>query len=580
MNEIAYHRVSDRLAERWPGRERTAERAIYAFTLLAALWARSVQDDAFISFRYSRNLANGDGLVFNAGERVEGYTNFLWTWLMSIPERLGWSTPGVSIVVTIALTLVSVRLALQLARKVLGGVAQDSEWLALMATATLVVNMSFLGYATTGLETMLQTTLLLGVAVLLVPTRDEAEPSVVGRILAGILAGAAILTRLDSVVLVGAWFAVHAWWLWRRLGQALGAVVLKGLQAGLPVLAVVVPWLVWKAGYYDSILPNTLEAKSWSNRWEPFLYGLLYLLVFLGSYLAFLLIGRYRRLKGTFPGGHVTWALTAVVAAWFLYICVVGADFMEFRFVVPVLPILALPAGWLLDHYRTPRRHLALVAILLFTSFLHRVVPTVIPYPVLTLEELAHWPDDNANSWQAFGEMLHETFPGGIDEPDQVTLGIIPAGVVPYYSELPSIDMLGLNDAWTARHGLEYPFYFAGHVRTSTVAYLQERDVNLMLGSMRDTLVDPDRESYRLSEILDVHPAGDLRNLPPYAEVLEIPTGTPNRAWRFVYLERHPKVDAAISEKGWRTLPIERICDDGDIDALAQMFAERTCPSD
>ena len=35
-------------------------------------------DDAFISFRYARNLLEGHGLVFNPGEYVEGYTNFLW----------------------------------------------------------------------------------------------------------------------------------------------------------------------------------------------------------------------------------------------------------------------------------------------------------------------------------------------------------------------------------------------------------------------------------------------------------------------------------------------------------------------
>ena len=45
-------------------------------------WMASVSwfltDDAFISFRYARNLLEGHGLVFNPGERVEGYSNFLW----------------------------------------------------------------------------------------------------------------------------------------------------------------------------------------------------------------------------------------------------------------------------------------------------------------------------------------------------------------------------------------------------------------------------------------------------------------------------------------------------------------------
>jgi len=41
------------------------------------------QDDAFISFRYAQNLVDGNGLVFNPGERVEGYTNLSWTLLMA-----------------------------------------------------------------------------------------------------------------------------------------------------------------------------------------------------------------------------------------------------------------------------------------------------------------------------------------------------------------------------------------------------------------------------------------------------------------------------------------------------------------
>ena len=49
--------------------------------LLAWMAAESwfLCDDAFVSFRYARNLLEGHGLVFNVGERVEGYTNFLWT---------------------------------------------------------------------------------------------------------------------------------------------------------------------------------------------------------------------------------------------------------------------------------------------------------------------------------------------------------------------------------------------------------------------------------------------------------------------------------------------------------------------
>ena len=37
-----------------------------------------IQDDAYTSFRYAKNFAEGNGLVYNIGERVEGYTSFLF----------------------------------------------------------------------------------------------------------------------------------------------------------------------------------------------------------------------------------------------------------------------------------------------------------------------------------------------------------------------------------------------------------------------------------------------------------------------------------------------------------------------
>src|SRR6185503_15249276 len=60
----------------------------------ARLWNYLI-DDVFISVRYASHLAHGDGLVYNAGERVEGYTNFLWT-LLLVPslafpiDLIGW----------------------------------------------------------------------------------------------------------------------------------------------------------------------------------------------------------------------------------------------------------------------------------------------------------------------------------------------------------------------------------------------------------------------------------------------------------------------------------------------------------
>ena len=54
---------------------------------LSMYWAgeyfHNVCDDTLISLQYARNAALGEGFVFNPGERVEGYTNFLWVALLA-----------------------------------------------------------------------------------------------------------------------------------------------------------------------------------------------------------------------------------------------------------------------------------------------------------------------------------------------------------------------------------------------------------------------------------------------------------------------------------------------------------------
>ncbi|MCP4593055.1 MAG: hypothetical protein GY842_20160, partial [bacterium] len=65
-------------------------------SLSLAYFHRFVAEDAYISFRYARNLVEGAGLVYNLGERVEGYTNFLWVLMIAGGMRLGADPVGLS----------------------------------------------------------------------------------------------------------------------------------------------------------------------------------------------------------------------------------------------------------------------------------------------------------------------------------------------------------------------------------------------------------------------------------------------------------------------------------------------------
>ncbi|MCR1795473.1 hypothetical protein K0V43_18055, partial [Leptospira sp. id769339] len=74
-----------------PKIKRITEIILKAVPFFVIVWAvyfanknKFLQDDAFITFRYSENFVNGFGIVFNIGEYLEGYTNFLWMLFVSL----------------------------------------------------------------------------------------------------------------------------------------------------------------------------------------------------------------------------------------------------------------------------------------------------------------------------------------------------------------------------------------------------------------------------------------------------------------------------------------------------------------
>ena len=570
------------LVERFSSRQ--LQYLVGGLAVLAAIVAwgfRFVQDDAFITFRYSRNFANGKGLVLNHGEKVEGYTNFLWTWLMAIPERQGWSTPTFSIVVGIALMIVTIFVANKLARLVMA-----NDRLAFLATVVLVANMSFVGYGTGGLETMLQTLLVTSVAALLLETPGRTN-QVARRIAAGFLGGLACLTRLDSAVLVGTWFVlvvVLEWRgaLWGRSSAPTGERVVSPARAitaaallGVPLAAVLVPWLVWKYDYYGDLLPNTLTAKS-GGFIVPFLYGVFYLLAFFASYFGFLLVKRYRKYRSEWFANPQAKLVFIPVLVWLLYTCVVGADFMEYRFMVPIIPVLAMLAAYLLNTFTHARSQVVLIAVLLFGSGLHMIAPTVVAYPVLTFKELNHWPSDSKTAWIGLGKYLRDEFPGGELAPGQPKIAIQPLGVISYYSELPVVDMLGLADKEIATDGIQIPLYYPGHVRMATVQQLVDKDVTLIAGLPTFVNDDPDRADYRLSELAAMYSTANLQDLPADATIVEAPI-VAGKVWFMIYLHRNDKVDALIESGEWRQLPISRTCKDSDLNVITRIISEDTC---
>jgi hypothetical protein len=267
----------------------------------------------------------------------------------------------------------------------------------------------------------------------------------------------AIWTRLDSAVMVAVFAAIVG----ARLVRT-GAGARSWLAAIAPAAVLVGGWLGWKLAYYGDVLPNTFHAKVGVSG-PVVLHGVAFVGAFLQAYLLWpvllgvAVIARWRRLAIGLP--------VALIGAWLAYVVVVGGDFMEFRFFVPVLPaVFAIIAEAITVEpgasaaARLPTaglRAIAAVGVLGSLSWRHaaqfdgvsddRSYDSV--HAMATFYDVV--PDGD---WGRPGRVLHDALAG-----TGATLACNGAGAIPYFAELPTVDQLGLNDRWVAAHGVRAP---------------------------------------------------------------------------------------------------------------------------
>lgn len=118
-------------------------------------------DDMFIFLRYAENIAAGQGVVYNPGERVEGLSSPLWTLLLTFGELLGiggvsWAK-ALGLGSFVALMFGTFRFARE--------IADASRWASLIAVLALALNSYVMSWTLWGLETPLHLAMLVWTAV-------------------------------------------------------------------------------------------------------------------------------------------------------------------------------------------------------------------------------------------------------------------------------------------------------------------------------------------------------------------------------------------------------------------------------
>jgi hypothetical protein len=359
------------------------------------------------------------------------------------------------------------------------------------------------------------------------------------------LASAALLTRLDSALLL---LPGYVYLLYRICHPALVAgshatgmempqqvrhdnVIINlvtsrtlWLAAGIPTLCVLA-LLGWAKLYYGYALPNTFYAKipgDSSMVWLGQRYILKYLA--LHHYIPAALLGlsliilflkpsplwgegwvRGRSHYKTNPSsknaplitsplqgeGSARLPLLTLLSAMFLwlgYVVYVGGCFMEFRLLVPILPMFAVVVFAAISSFHFYRLELCLcfaaIIGLLVANTNHDKISLnpkqrfgFMSYPIIeTTHGLDKWLTMEKKNWRIIGKKIHTLLRETTIAPPVIAVG--PAGSIPFYSNLRSVDLLGLNTR-RVKDDIGKTFHRPGHKHIASSGILFSESVNL-----------------------------------------------------------------------------------------------------
>ena len=183
---------------------------------------------------------------------------------------------------------------------------------------------------------------------------------------------------------------------------------------------------------------------------------------------------------------------------------------MEFRLLVPIIPLFYLVIiKWLSEIYNRHKLIFYAVATLLFlfAPIFHHFSEYYIYRPAVATVAASGKTIEGKYGWKTVGEELKRILPA------DTKIAVVPAGAIPYYSELYSLDMLGLNDRYITQHGHKLtttangikpnPKFGVrqGHVLIGDYDYAAQKEVNFII--LLPIIIEKGSADFMSSRVLD-----------------------------------------------------------------------------
>jgi hypothetical protein len=497
-------------------------------------------DDAYIFYRYAHNWITGQGLVFNVGERVEGFSSPLWLLLIAAGMATGAEAVALGHWLSVACGVLLLWLTYSYACQ---GLPERQRWVAALASALLFLAPPFALWSSSGLETPLFSAVVL--ATLIAESRGRDNLAALGCL------GAA-LARPEGILLG---VVIFAFFLRNAERRKRGFVLLAVYVACLAILT------ASRFAYYGSLLPNTFYAKVGGTVAG---WGAFYIARFVVQTLLPMLWPIRYGLRERYLLTGVWWTLAVLV-----FVAAVNGDAFNYsRFFLPALPVLcalavrgalsasraggpaarfavlslgacavwfavgvvagsvaltaAAAISWLWGASRTRRAAAAAVAVLSVGAAIAATAAVTQPtfsqsgaeFRDLALAAVSirtRWAEMSQNRamWR-FSDGLAQLAAIRLDArpPEHKLVAAIGIGAFGYYTSARVLDMVGLVDPVIARSGpppqaLEQ-FALPGHQRTNA-AYVLSRQPDYIL-------IPPPANSQHLPAVLQLWNDPHLRS--------------------------------------------------------------------
>jgi hypothetical protein len=313
------------------------------FLFLSRDFKHFIQDDAFIFARYSHNLAQGEGFVYNSGERVEGATSFLWTLMGAFGALFTHQLPAFFQGMSFLFSLLWLAVFAMFCRR---WITDKLAWIWPVFLMAMYPSIWLWTYG--GLETTFFGFLMYSGFLLATDWHERGGNYRLG--LLSLVAALLVLTRPEGFP-VSLFFMGFVLFFPFQNSRKKGILVL-----GAAIFLAFFGLMVFRYLYFGDWVPNTYYAKGGGGYYLR-LYGLGRLSIFLKDYFNFLpiFIGMFAFMVKSRLN---YWLL--IIPVWCFYYAWVGGDILpEHRLMLPAVPMAFLGIVFFFQHA---------------ASFLHRVL--------------------------------------------------------------------------------------------------------------------------------------------------------------------------------------------------------------